>query len=292
MRAVVFGQSGQVATELQRQAGAAGANLIVLGREAADLSAPQNAASVLRGLIKSVDVVINAAAYTAVDRAESEPEIAQAVNGDAPGALAKIAADAGKPFLHISTDYVFDGTGNAAWKPQDSVGPLGVYGQTKLAGEEGVRAAGGPHAILRTSWVFSAHGANFVRTMLRLGADRDALSIVDDQIGGPTPAGRIAEALFTVARQMTNGAAPSGTYHFAGTPATSWAGFAEEIFRQSAMSVAVNKIPASEFPTPAARPANSRLDCSSLQADYGITAPDWRQDLTQVLRDLGVAQAG
>lgn len=291
MRVVVFGQSGQVATELQRQAGEFGAHLTVLGREAADLSSPQAAATVLRGLAKNADVVINAAAYTAVDRAESEADIAHAVNGAAPAALARVAAEAHVPFLHISTDYVFDGSGDQPWKPEDPTGPLGVYGASKLAGEDGVRAAGGDHAILRTSWVFSAHGANFVRTMLRLGAERDALSIVNDQIGGPTPASGIAAALYQIARKLISGEGPSGTYHYAGAPETSWAGFANEIFAQAQMDVQVNEIPASEFPTPAARPANSRMDCSSLSEAYGINPPNWKAELTQVLRDLGVSQA-
>ncbi len=290
MRAVVFGQSGQVASELQRQAASVGAHLIVLGREAADQSNPVAAAQTLRNLVRNTDVVINAAAYTAVDRAETEPEIAHAVNGKAPGALAKVAAEAGVPFLHISTDYVFDGSGDKAWKPGDATGPLGVYGASKLEGEEGVRAAGGDHAILRTSWVFSAHGANFVRTMLRLGAERDALSIVNDQIGGPTPASGIASALFGMAKQLISGEGPSGTYHYAGAPATSWAGFATEIFRQAQMDVVVNEIPASDFPTPAARPANSRMDCSGLEADFGIKPPNWQAELRQVLKDLGVSE--
>jgi len=291
MRVVVFGQSGQVASELQRQAASAGANLVVLGREAADLSNPTAAASVLRGLVKSSDAVINAAAYTAVDRAESESEVAHAVNGHSPTALAEVAAEAGKPFLHISTDYVFDGSGEAAWKPDDTTAPLGVYGASKLLGEQGVIAAGGSHAILRTSWVFSAHGANFVKTMLRLGADRDTLSIVNDQIGGPTPASGIASALYAMASKMIDDPQAGGTFHYSGAPETSWAGFAREIFDKANMLVDVVDIPASDFPTPAARPANSRMDCSSLQQAFGIARPDWRADLVQVLRDLGVAQA-
>lgn len=291
MRVVVFGQSGQVATELQRQASAFGANLTVLGREAADLSNPEAAARVLKGLVQTSDVVINAAAYTAVDRAESEPEVAHAVNGAAPSALARVAADAGVPFLHISTDYVFDGHGEHAWRPDDKTAPLGVYGASKLEGEVGVRAAGGPHAILRTSWVFSAHGANFVKTMLRLGSDRDELKIVNDQIGGPTPAAGIAAALFEMAQIMIADPLKGGTFHYAGAPETSWAAFAREVFAQSDMDVKVTDIPASEFPTPAARPENSRMDCTTLEQTFGITRPDWRADLRNVLRDLGVAQA-
>ena len=263
MRAVVFGQNGQVATELQRQAGMAGANLVVLGREAADLAHADQAARVLKGLIGSADVVINAAAYTAVDRAETEADLAMAVNGAAPAALAQVAAEANVPFLHISTDYVFDGGGDRFWAPEDPTHPLGVYGQSKRAGEEGVVAAGGPHAILRTSWVFSAHGANFVKTMLRLGAEREEIRIVDDQVGGPTPAVGIAVALFQMAKSFVSGQGTTGIYHYAGKEITNWAGFAEEIFRQSGLNTKVVPIPATDFPTPAARPANSRMDCSS-----------------------------
>ncbi len=286
MRAIVFGQNGQVASELQRQAGEAGAHLVVLGREAADLSNASAVANVLSGLAKSADVVINAAAYTAVDRAETEPDLAMAVNGEAPTALAKVAADKGLPFLHISTDYVFDGTGTRFWQPEDATAPLGVYGATKLAGEDGVRAAGGEHAILRTSWVYSAFGANFVKTMLRLGVDRDEMKIVDDQIGGPTPAAGIASALFTMASKMVAGEGATGTYHYAGAPETSWAGFAREIFAQGGLKTKVTGIPASEFPTPAARPANSRMDCSTLKRDYGIDQPDWQAHVGHVLSDL------
>ena len=287
MRIVVLGQNGQVATELQRLAGAVGASLVVMGREAADLSRPEAAAQTLSGLARSADAVINAAAYTAVDKAESEPDLAHAVNAQAPGMLAGIAADAGIPFLHISTDYVFDGTGDAPRKPDEPTGPLGVYGATKLAGEEAVRAAGGDHAILRTSWVHSAHGNNFVRTMLRLGAERDALTIVGDQIGGPTSARSIAAALYGMAGAMIAGQGATGTYHYAGAPDVSWADFAREIFAQAGQKVAVTDITTADYPTPAARPANSRLDCSSLEQVFGIGRPDWQADLAVVLRQLG-----
>lgn len=287
MRIVVFGQNGQVATELQRLAGAVGASLMVLGREAADLSQPEAAARTLRGLARSADAVINAAAYTAVDKAESEPDLAHAINGVAPGALAAAAADAGVPFLHISTDYVFDGSGKTPWKPDDATGPLGVYGASKLAGEKAVGAVGGPHAILRTSWVFSAHGANFVRTMLRLGAERDALNIVGDQVGGPTSARSIAAALFGIAGGLIEDEKAGGTYHFSGAGDVSWADFARGIFDQAEMSVDVTDIATSEYPTPAKRPPNSRLDCTTLAQTFGITRPDWQDDLATVLRQLG-----
>lgn len=272
---LVFGKSGQVATELQRQG-----QVTALGRDEADLTDPAAcAAQILRHKPK---VVINAAAYTAVDKAEEDEATAQLVNGDAPAAMAKAAREVGAKFLHISTDYVFEGSGERPWQPDDPTGPLGAYGRTKLAGEKGVQAAGGNYAILRTAWVFSAHGHNFVKTMLRLGAERDRLTIVADQIGCPTPAADIAACLLEMAQKD----GPNGVYHFGGQPAVSWADFAREIFAQSGLTPEVADIPTTDFPTPAKRPANSRLDCASLAADYGIRPPDWRQGLRQVLADL------
>jgi dTDP-4-dehydrorhamnose reductase len=191
------------------------------------------------------------------------------------------------PFVHLSTDYVFDGSGDAPRPPDAPVAPLGAYGRTKLAGEEGVRAAGGPHAILRTSWVFSPHGSNFVKTMLRLSETRDALRIVADQIGGPTAAAPIAAACLTVAARLVADPALSGTYHFAGAPDVSWAGFARETFAAAGRAVTVTDIPTADYPTPAARPLNSRLDCSATEAAFGLARPDWRQDLRDTLRSLG-----
>jgi dTDP-4-dehydrorhamnose reductase len=278
VRILVFGETGQVARELARRA-----PVTALGRDRADLSDPEACAAAI--LASDAEAVINAAAYTAVDRAETEEALATIVNGAAPSAMARAAAEKGVPFLHVSTDYVFDGSGESPWKPDDPTGPLGAYGRSKLAGEEGVRAAGGRHAILRTSWVFSAHGANFVRTMLRLGRERDALKIVDDQTGGPTAAADIAAALLTMARALHDGA-PGGTYHFAGAPDVTWAGFARGIFARAGLDVAVTGIPSSEYPTPARRPGNSRLDCSTLGIDFGIPRPEWSDSLDRVLTDL------
>jgi len=230
--------------------------------------------------------VINAAAYTAVDRAETEEALAQTVNGAAPAAMAKAAARRGLPFLQISTDYVFDGAGTAPRKPGDPVAPLGAYGRSKLAGEAGVREAGGTHVILRTSWVFSAHGTNFVKTMLRLAESRDKLTVVADQVGGPTPAAAIADALFAMAKGLAVDPGLSGTYHFSGAPDVSWADFAREIFRQSGRATLVEDIPSAAYPTPARRPANSRLDCASLAA-FGLARPDWRAHLSDILTELG-----
>lgn len=279
MKILVFGKTGQVATELQRQA-----DVIALARDQADLSKPEECAAVVRAT--DADVIINAAAYTAVDKAEDEEPLANLINGAAPAAMARAAADRNIPFLHISTDYVFDGTGTLPFLPDARTGPLGAYGRSKLLGEIGVRGANGPHAILRTSWVFSAHGANFVKTMLRLGAERDQLGIVADQIGGPTAAADIAAALLQMAKSFHHGANHTGTYHFSGAPDTSWAGFAREIFSQSGLTVQVNDISTSDFPTPAQRPANSRMDCTALSASFDIQRPDWRQSLRDVLNDL------
>ena len=286
MRVLVFGQTGQVARALLRQADAQGISMVTLGRADADLSDPAACAAVLADHISQADVVINAAAYTAVDKAEAEPDVAFAVNALAPTAMAQVAAAAGKPFLHISTDYVFDGSGETPWQVDAPTGPLGVYGAAKLAGEQGVRAAAGVHAILRTSWVFSADGSNFVKTMLRLGASRDRLTVVADQVGGPTSAAAIADALLRMAQDLHQGRGQSGTYHFAGTPDVSWADFAREVFAQSGMAVEVVGIPTADYPTPARRPANSRLECATLAQVFGISRPDWRQGLADVLAAL------
>src|SRR5690606_8341436 len=244
MRALVFGTTGQVAVELARRA-PAGVTVQALGRDRADLTEPDACGAAV--LAAGADLVINAAAYTAVDAAETDRATALAVNAAAPASMARAAALQGIPFLHVSTDYVFDGSGTRPWSEDDPVAPLGVYGETKLAGERAVVAAGGQHAILRTAWVFSAHGKNFVKTMLRLGAERAALSVVDDQRGGPTAAADIADALWTVGRAFADGRGPTGIFHFAGAPAVSWADFAEAIFAASALprKPMVNRIPTS-----------------------------------------------
>ncbi|MEX5728049.1 dTDP-4-dehydrorhamnose reductase [Rhodovulum iodosum] len=282
MKLLIFGKTGQVATELARRAPGA----VFLGREDAALTDAAACAARIAG--SGADAVINAAAYTAVDKAEEDEATALAVNGTAPAAMARAAADKGIPLLHISTDYVFDGSGDTPWTPDAPTAPLGAYGRTKLAGEEGVRAAGGRHAILRTSWVVSAHGGNFLKTMLRLSETREALNVVADQVGGPTPAGAIADALLRMALALHRGEAEGGTYHFSGAPDVSWADFAREIFAQAGRDVTVTDIPASAYPTPAARPANSRLDCTTLMRDFGIARPDWRQGLAEILKKLDV----
>lgn len=282
MSILVFGQTGQVACELARDP-----EVINIGRAEADLTDPEACAAAIAS--RDITAVINAAAYTAVDKAEEDAETAQIVNALAPAAMARACAAKNIPFVHISTDYVFDGSGTQPWQPDDKTGPLGVYGATKLGGEDGVRSAGGTYAILRTSWVFSAHGSNFVKTMLRLGAERDALTIVADQIGGPTSARSIADAALRIAKSLISDPNNTGTYHFAGAPNISWADFAREMFKQADVSCTVTDIPTSDYPTPATRPLNSRLDCTATTATFGITPCDWRSDLAQVLTDLQTA---
>ena len=283
MKILVFGQSGQVATELALRCPDA-VRATFLGRNRADLSDPAACAA----MIGQTDAVINAAAWTAVDRAETEEAAATVVNGAAPAAMAQACADRRIPFLHISTDYVFDGAGDTPFAPDHPTAPLGAYGRSKLAGEVGVRAAGGAHLILRTSWVVSAHGNNFVKTMLRLGHARTSLNVVADQFGGPTPAAAIADALFVAARAMTDGM-PGGTHHFAGTPDTNWADFARAIMAGAGLPCTIDDIPSSAYPTPARRPANSRLDCRSFAHAFGVERPDWQAGLSAILDRLSAA---
>ncbi len=276
---LVFGRTGQVGRELARLESEAR----VLGREDADLTDPTACAQVIRRAGPAA--VINAAAYTAVDAAEAEEELATRINGAAPGAMALACAELKIPFVHLSTDYVFDGSGTTPFRPEDRTGPLNAYGRSKLAGEKAVRDSGAVHAILRTSWVFSAHRGNFPMTMLLLAETRDRLAVVADQIGGPTPASAIARACVIVARSLQSHPEKGGTYHLAGAPDVSWADFAREIFRQTAKEVMVDDISTSSYPTAAKRPANSRLDCHSLGV-FALTRPDWKTGLREMLLDL------
>ncbi len=280
MTLLIFGKTGQVAQELARRA----PDAQFAGRETADLTDPAACAALIRQLHPSA--VINAAAYTAVDKAESDAATAQLVNADAPAAMAAACAELGIPFVHISTDYVFDGSGDTARAEDAPTAPLGVYGQTKLDGERAVQAAAGQYAIMRTSWVFSAHGNNFVKTMRRLGAECDRLTIVADQLGGPTASADIAAAALSMAATMRADATKGGIYHFAGAPDVSWADFAREIFAQSDLAPEVVDIPSSDYPTPAKRPLNSRLDCAAITRDFGIARPDWRVSLQDVIKEL------
>jgi dTDP-4-dehydrorhamnose reductase len=283
MSLLVFGKTGQVATELATLAPEA----VFLGRDAADLSDPAGCAAAIE--THRPDAVINAAAWTAVDAAEDHEAEARVINGDAPTAMARACVALDVPFIHISTDYVFAGDGERPWAPDDPVAPVNAYGRTKLVGERGVTEASGRFAILRTSWVFSAQGANFVKTMLRLSETRDTLGVVDDQIGGPTSARSIARACLTVAETLKTRSETSGIYHFSGAEDTSWAGFARAIFDLAGRAVTVNSIPTSDFPTPAPRPLNSRLNCQRTEQVFDLSRPDWHADLTTILQELEVS---
>jgi dTDP-4-dehydrorhamnose reductase len=278
---LVFGKTGQVATELQRSG-----DVLALGRDQADLSDPVACAQRIRAFAPRA--VINAAAYTAVDRAEDDEELATIINGDTPTAIAQACAEMKIPLVHISSDYVFEGSGEVPWKPGDTTAPRNAYGRSKLAGEEGILGSGATHAILRTSWVVSANGANFVKNMLRLSETRDTLSVVADQIGGPTPARDIAGACLMIAEQLQEDPLKSGTYHYSGAPNVSWADLASETFTQAARSVTVTPITTAEYPTPAKRPLNSRMDCSTTNSTFGIQQPDWRTGLKEILKELKV----
>ena len=285
MKALVFGRNGQVATELRRRAGTHGISVEALDRSRADLTDPLACAAVIEQT--DAAVIINAAAYTAVDKAEDEADQARLINGDSPGEMARAAAQRDLPFLHVSTDYVFDGSSDTPRSTQDPTGPLGVYGLTKLDGERQIAQAGGWYAILRTSWVFSAHGNNFVKTILRLAETRDQLTIVADQIGGPTPAANIADALLTIAKSGQR--ADGGLFHYSGGPDVSWADFAREIVAQSGLATCIVDIPTLEYQTPARRPLNSSLDCGRIEQIYGLRRPAWKAGLSDVLSEMKVA---
>ena len=280
---LVFGRTGQVARELQDLA-----PVLSLGRDAADLSQPGACAAAIHA--HRPRAVVNAAAYTAVDRAEEEESLATTINAAAPAEMAVACAALNIPLVHISTDYVFPGTGHSPWAPDDAAAPANAYGRSKWAGEEGIRASGCTHAILRTSWVFSAHGANFVKTMLRLSDTRDQISVVEDQIGGPTPARAIAAACLAIAGQLQNVPEKTGTYHFSGAPDASWCSFARAIFKLTDRPTRVQAISTSAYPTPAARPLNSRLDCNTTTSVFGLARPDWHAGLKECLTEFRVSR--
>jgi dTDP-4-dehydrorhamnose reductase len=276
---LAFGKTGQVARELQFHK-----DVIAIGRDQADLSRPSTCVDVISHY--KPRAVINAAAYTAVDKAESEEALANTINGDAPSAMARTCADLNIPLVHISTDYVFDGSGTTPWFVTDTPNPQNAYGKSKLKGEQAINASGCVHAILRTSWVVSAHGNNFLKTMRCLSKTRDKITVVDDQIGGPTCARDIAQACISVAGQLILDPSKSGIYHYSGQPNVSWCQFANAIFEQMDSKTIASSIPTLEYPTPAKRPLNSRLDCAHLQNIYGIARPFWRDGLKEILRDL------
>lgn len=293
MRVLVLGAAGQVGAELMRGAWPSGWQVEGRTRRDADLARPDRLGAVIGDA--RPDLVVNAGAYTAVDRAESDPDAAFAVNGTAPGIVGEAARACGAAVIHYSTDYVFDGERDGARTEDDPVSPLGVYGASKEAGERALRAALDRHVILRTSWVFGALGANFVRTMWRLGGERPEVRVVADQRGCPTPAAAIAAATIAMARRIAGGGGHWGTFHFAGAPATSWAGFAEAVFaemeRRTGRRPSLVPIATADYPTPARRPANSVLDCGRIAAAYGIVAPDWQAALSVVLDETTAAAA-
>ncbi|WP_434212950.1 dTDP-4-dehydrorhamnose reductase [[Pseudomonas] boreopolis] len=298
MRVLVFGGNGQVGQELLRAL--AGHEVVATTRSGilpdgtacvrADFDQPESLAAVLDG--HRPDRVVNAAAYTAVDKAEGDREAAFRANAEAPGVIARWCAARGVPLVNYSTDYVFDGQGKRPYLPGDATAPLGVYGESKLAGEQAIRAAGADHMIFRTAWVYASHGHNFLRTMLRVGAERDELRVVADQVGTPTPAALIADVTVQALRQPRGA---WGTYHLTATGQTSWHGFAEAIFDQArargliARAPKVAAIATAEYPTPARRPAYSCLDTTSLVETFGVVLPDWRDGVARVLGELQAA---
>jgi len=281
MKLLVIGKTGQLARELARLA--PGARFA--GRDEAPLDDPAACARLVRA--SGARAVINAAAFTDVDGAQSAAAEATRANAEAPGAMAAAARETGAAFVQISSDYVFGGAGTAPWAPDAAPAPLNRYGESKLAGEIAVRESGAAHAILRSSWVFSAHGRNFVNTMLRLSDTHETLRIVADQIGGPTPADALAAAARAIAEKLVEHPDLSGTYHFAGAPDVSWAGFAREIMAQAGRSTRIVDISSAAYPTPARRPLNSRLDCRRTEARFGLARPDWQSGLSRVLTELG-----
>lgn len=286
---LVTGANGQLGTELARHAWPAGVEIVALDRAALDLADPAQIAAVMAQ--RQWAAVINGGAYTAVDRAESDLVAAWAVNALAPAALAAACKAAGIPIVQVSTDYVFAGNREGAWEVDDPVAPLGVYGASKLGGELAVRTSGARHAIVRTAWVVSAHGSNFVKTMLRVAATNPVLRVVDDQTGSPTGAADLARALAAITLKMIEDPeAPSGTWHFSNAGPVTWAGFAREIFAQSAArggpSAEVTGIPTADYPTPATRPANSLLSHAALTRDHGIAPRPWQAALSDILDEL------
>lgn len=291
---ILFGAGGQVGRSLQAAAARQGLRLAAFDHATVDIVDPASVEGALaRPDLPDHAVVINAAAYTAVDRAEAEPEAAYAVNRDGAGHIAVACARKGRPLIHISTDYVFGAAGTDRPRREgDPPDPVNLYGRSKLAGEEAVRAAHPDALILRTAWIYSPFGGNFVKTMLRLAGERPGLTVVDDQIGSPTAAWMIAEAIVPLARSLATAPKPrhAGIYHFAGGGAISRFGFARAIFEEAAKYgrpvPALTPVATAEMPTPALRPANTALDCARLAADFGMSPPPWRDGLPPVIRDL------
>ena len=296
MKILLFGKNGQVGWELQRSLAPLG-ELVALdfdspGPLTADFSHPELLAATVRAV--APDVIVNAAAHTAVDKAESEPELAKTVNAAAPGVLAREAVKSGAWLLHYSTDYVFDGSGTQPWREDSPTGPLNIYGRTKLEGEEFIRASGCKHFILRTSWVYGARGGNFAKTMLKLAQERDRLAVINDQFGAPTGADLLADLTAHLVRASRDNSEVSGTYHAAAAGETNWHGYATHVIEFARALGVTLKVPAgsiesvttSAFPTPARRPHNSRLDTRRLCEAFGFRLPDWRTGIDRMMNEV------
>lgn len=295
MKILLFGKGGQVGWELQRSLAPLG-EIVALDHDSTDYCG--NFAN-LAGLVDTVrevkpDLIVNAAAHTAVDKAESEPELARSLNALAPGVLAQEAARLGAWLVHYSTDYVFDGSGSRAWTETDAPAPLSVYGRTKLEGEQLIQAAGARHLIFRTSWVYAARGGNFAKTMLRLAQERERLTVIDDQMGAPTGAELLADVTAHAIRQVLRRPVDGGIYHLAAAGETSWHGYANHVLTQAKLlqptlamkATEVLPVPSSAFPTPARRPHNSRLDTRKLEAAFGLSLPAWQQGVSRMLAEI------
>lgn len=295
MKILLFGKGGQVGWELQRSLAPLG-ELIALDFDSVELcgdfTQPQGLARTIRQV--RPDLIVNAAAHTAVDKAESEPEIARTINALAPGVLAQEAQKLGAWLVHYSTDYVFDGSGNRPWLEADTPAPLNVYGKTKLEGEQLIAAHCERHLIFRTSWVYAARGGNFARTMLRLAQERESLTVIDDQYGAPTGAELLADVTAHALRQVLKRPQDAGLYHLVADGVTSWHGYAKLVIATAERSkfaikikaINVDPVPTLAFPTPAVRPLNSRLDTTRLQATFGLTLPPWQQGVERMLAEI------
>ncbi|UUZ74626.1 dTDP-4-dehydrorhamnose reductase [Polaromonas sp. P1(28)-13] len=295
MKILLLGKNGQVGWELQRSLAPLG-ELVALDRHGPELCGDLTNLQGIASTVQRVrpDVIVNAAAYTAVDKAESEPELARTLNALAPGVLAQEAARLGALLVHYSTDYVFDGSGSRPWTEADTPAPLNVYGQTKLEGERLIQAACAKHLILRTSWVYAARGGNFAKTMLRLAQERERLTAIDDQFGAPTGADLLADVTAHAIRQVLQRPADTGLYHLVAGGETSWHGYAKHVIAQAKrvqpaikiVAKEVAPVPTSAFPTPAKRPHNSRLDTTKLQATFGLRLPHWQQGVDRMLTEI------
>ncbi len=295
MKLLLLGKNGQVGWELQRALAPLG-EVVALDIDsttlAADFSRPQTLAATVRAV--EPDIIVNAAAHTAVDKAESEPDLARTINATAPAVLAREAAALGAWLVHYGTDYVFDGSGDQPRSEDAATGPLSVYGRTKLEGEAAIRASGCRHLILRTSWVYAARGGNFARTMLRLAAERERLTVIDDQVGAPTGADLLADVTAHALRSLAWHPELAGTYHAVAAGETSWHGYARFVIewaRAHGQTIkvaadAIEPVPTSAFPTPARRPLNSRLDTRKLRTAFGLTLPPWQVGVERMLREL------